>query len=216
MLFCYDTKMGGYGSGRQNGRPVAESCLFIDLAWMIRNGRAVPSEYRHGGLSWSCGDQPSGDIRYTCDMRELEDAWLELRFFVRQRSTGASRDHAQRIRLSCTRPNYGGRRWWMHCPQTGQRVGKLFVPPGGELFASRQAWRLGYRSQRSSERDKPFDALFRLQKKLGGRQGWEAGLAPRPKGMWRRTYDRHWERYFELDDACAATMASLFLTLGKA
>lgn len=208
--------MGGYGSGRQNGRPTADSCLFVDLAWMIRNGRAIPGELRRGNLSWTSRGQPSGNISYSCDMRDLEAAWLELRFTVSSRSTGTSRDCAQRIALSWTVPNYGGRRWWMHCPHTGQRVGKLFVPPEGELFASRQAWRLSYQSQRAADHDKPFEALFRLQRKLGGRQGWEAGLAKRPKGMWKRTYDRYWQAYWQLDDECSAVMAGMMLRLGGA
>ena len=37
---------------------------------------------------------------------------------------------------------------------------------------------------------------------LGCDAGWEAGLY-RPKGMWHRTFDRHFERYLELDDECA-------------
>jgi len=206
--------MGGYGSGRHEGRPLAESCLFIDLAWMIRTGRALPRAFRQGSLTWTNRGQPSGNINYSCDMRDLDAAFLELRFTVKTRSTGTSRDHVQKIRLSNTQPNFGGRRWWMHCPNSGARVGRLFVPPGGELFASRQAWRLGYQSQRSSDHDKPFDALFRLQRKVGGRVGWEAGLADRPKGMWHRTYDRYWLQYWGLDDACSVAMASAVLKFG--
>lgn len=63
---------------------------------------------------------------------------------------------------------------------------------------SRAAWRLGYRSQRVAHRDRPFDKLFRLQRKLGSDAGWEAGLR-RPKGMWKRTFEAHFDRYLELD-----------------
>ncbi|MCA0911000.1 hypothetical protein [Qipengyuania gaetbuli] len=114
----------------------------------------------------------------------------------------------QSIYLSHTVPNYGGKRWWMICPYRGHRVGKLYLPPGGDRFASRQAWRLGYQCQRDSARDRPFERLFRLQKKLGCDQGWEAGIQ-RPKGMWHRTFDRHLERYWELDDECASEMAAM-------
>ena len=75
----------------------------------------------------------------------------------------------------------------------------------GIAFASRQAWRLGYQSQRHASRDRPFEALSRLQKKLGCNEGWEQPIQ-RPKGMWRRTFRRHEERYWELDAECAAQM----------
>ena len=31
--------MGGYGSGRRGGRPLAEEAKRIDLGWMLRTGR---------------------------------------------------------------------------------------------------------------------------------------------------------------------------------
>lgn len=130
--------MGGLGSGRYGGRPLADHSLRIDIAWMIRHGQAVPGHWRAGQLNWSRGGEPSGSVGYSCDMTDPEASELVLRF-----TTGAARgdpkDHVQRIRLSYTVPNLGGRRWWMHCPVTGARVGKLYVPPGGDIFASRKA-----------------------------------------------------------------------------
>jgi hypothetical protein len=120
-----------------------------------------------------------------------------------------ARQVEQRIELAWTQPHYGGRRWWFVCPSTGRRAGKLHLPPGGAWFASRTAWRLAYRSQRSAAADRPFDKLFRLQDKLGGPMGWDAGLR-RPKGMHHRTYERHLARYWRLDAQCsAAGMAML-------
>lgn len=120
----------------------------------------------------------------------------------------------QRIALVFTVPHYGGRRWWMLCPFTGRRVAKLHLPPGAGKFACRKAWRLPYRSQRVAHRDRPFEKLFRLQRKLGSDEGWEAGLR-RPKGMWQRTYELHWERYLELDAHCAAEMLGLITRLSR-
>jgi len=114
--------MGGYGSGRYGGRPIAEHCLRIDLAWMIREGLAAPGHWRSGHLAWSWGGEPHGSAGYTCDMSDPEASELVLRF-----TTGANRGdpkhHVQRIRLSYTLPKLGGKRWWMHCPVSGARVG---------------------------------------------------------------------------------------------
>lgn len=113
----------------------------------------------------------------------------------------------QTVRLCFTVPHYGGKRWWMICPYRHIRVGKLYLPPGGDRFASRQAWRLGYKCQRDAARDRASERLFRLQRKLEGDLGLGALPPSRPKGMWHRTYERHLERYWELEEAAEAELA---------
>ena len=204
--------MGGYGSGRQGGRPIAEHCLKIDLAWMLRKGLAVPGGWRSGQLRWSCNGEPHGNIAYSCDMTDPERGELVLRF-----TTGASRgdpkDHVQRIDLSYTEPELGGKRWWMHCPVNGARVGKLYVPPGGDIFASRKAWRIGYRSQRGTAQDRTFEKLFRLQRRLGCEEGWEMPIY-RPKGMHHRTFAKLESQYWQIDEECGRAMAGTLARLG--
>ena len=204
--------MGGYGSGRQGGRPLADEALFIEIDWMVRTRKAVPGSLKNGTLSWTCRGKESGWIGYKCDMRDPENASLTLRFTVTICSTGEKHNYEQRVRLSSTSPHFGGRRWWMHCPANGSRVGKLYCPAGYEKFASRTAWGLGYQSQRVAHRDRLFEKLFRLQNKLGCDQGWESPLY-RPKGMWKRTYERHLRRYWELDEQCAFEMAIMMRRL---
>lgn len=191
--------MGGYGSGRTGGRPTADMSKRIDIAWMVRTGHAIPGNWISGTLRWNCGAEPAGSISYEADMLDLDNAELRLTY---SRGPEAKRESVKQVvRLTYTEPNYGGRRWWMICPFHHNRVGKLYLPNGGDRFAGRKAWRLAYQSQRVAHRDRPFEALFRLQKKLGCNQGWEAGLI-RPKGMWNRTFDRHMKRYWELDALC--------------
>lgn len=203
--------MGGFGSGRYGGRPTADASLRIDLAWMLRTGRARDGAWLSGSLSWNRGGEEAGSIGYQAIMHEPGNERLELSY---SRGSGDDREQVrQSVRLCFTVPNYGGKRWWMICPFRHIRVGKLYLPPGGDRFASRQAWRLGYQCQRGTARDRPFDRLFRLQKQLGCYQGWEAGLQ-RPKGMWQRTFDRHMERYWELDDECAVEMMAMMGRLG--
>lgn len=169
---------------------------------MLRRGFAVDGRFTSGSLSWSRGDRPAGSIGYKCDMSDPNAATLVLHYTITDNRSGEKRDYTQRIALSYTVPHYGGRRWWMHCPATGARVAKLYMPDGGETFASRKAWRLGYQSQRVSGRDAAFERLFRLQRRLGSEQGWGAFLT-RPKGMHRRTFERHCEHYWQIDEQCA-------------
>jgi hypothetical protein len=55
-----------------------------------------------------------------------------------------------RVRLMAMQPNYGGRRWWFLCPLARndggppRRVAKLYLPPGGRYFGSRDAYGLTY------------------------------------------------------------------------
>lgn len=180
---------------------------------MIRKGLAVPGGWRAGKLQWTSRGEPSGDVSYSCDMIHPEFSVLELRFTVSKPATGESQKHTQRIRLSYTVPKFGGKRWWMHCPVNGERVGKLYVPPGGDIFASRKAWGIGYRSQRIPDMEKPFEALFRLQRRLGCEEGWEMPIR-RPKGMHHRTYAKLEDRYWQLDQECAIEMAGVLARLG--
>lgn len=202
--------MGGWGSGQQGGRPLAETSLRIDIAWMIRTGHAVPGSILKSSLHWSANGEPTASIGYTANMVDPENAWLELRY---SRGSGGTRETVeQNVRIVSTIPNYGGKRWWMICPYRHGRAGKLYLPAGGDRFASRAAWRIGYRSQRQASHDRPFEALFRLQRKLGCEAGWEQPIY-RPKGMWRRTFERHETRYYDLDDRCALEALRLMARL---
>jgi hypothetical protein len=178
---------------------------------MLRTGRAKAGARVSDALSWSCRNTPAGSIGYTAIMDEPGAERLELSYT--REHDGEREQVSQTIRLTHTSPQYGGKRWWMICPYRGLRVGKLYKPNGGDRFASRQVWRLGYHSQRIASVERPREALFRLQEKLGGQVGVGAHLR-RPKGMWQQTYDRHLERYWELDALCAVEMMAMLERIG--
>ena len=206
--------MGGWNSGRSGGRPVKEDGLTIDFALMLRKGWIKDGARGSGVLSWSLGGQSSCSISHQYDLTDPENASLSLNY-RHKRGSGEWVDRKQHLRLVYTVPLYGGRRWWMLCPVRHDRVSKLYLPSGGDIFAGRKAWRMGYRSQRVASRDKVFERLFSLQRKLGCDTGWEAGLY-RPKGMWHRTFERHLDRYWELDAECAVEgMRMLGLLRGR-
>jgi hypothetical protein len=193
--------MGGWNSGRSGGRLVKEGGLTIDLALLLRKGWMQDGCQSWGHqLTWSRGHDSSSSINYDYDLTDPDHASMTLSY-RQSRGGGEWQERKQHIRLVYTVPPYGGRRWWMICPVKGDRVGKLYLPNGGDIFAGRKAWRLGYRSQRVASRDKVFERLFSLQRKLGSDSGWQAGLR-RPKGMWHRTFERHFERYLDLERAC--------------
>ncbi|MEM7781555.1 MAG: hypothetical protein AAF697_14295 [Pseudomonadota bacterium] len=195
--------MGGFGSGRHGGRPTADASRRIDLAWMRRKGLVADGVMRSGILNWSCGGEPSGSISYRANMCEAGQERLVLEYT--RENHGERGSVLQTIHLTSTRPNFGGKRWWMICPYHGHRVGKLNMPAGGDRFASRKAWRLGYHSQCVTDRDAIFERLFRIQKRLECEQGW-GNYPSRPKGMHHRTFDRLREEFEYLDNMCAVEM----------
>lgn len=192
--------MGGFGSGRWGGGPTVETSLIIDLASLLRKGRARQGGLIAGTLSWSTRGQPICSINYRVILEGSGAARLELDYGWENKQ--------QTVSLCHTAPNYGGKRWWMICPREGVRVGKLYLPSGGDRFASRQAWQLGYQSQRSTEPDRALDRLSELQRKLGCAQ--HLGAVPqRPKGMWQRTYKQHLEQYWKLEKDAYYAILSL-------
>jgi hypothetical protein len=119
----------------------------------------------------------------------------------------------QEIKLAHTVPHYGGKRWWMICPYRGHRVGMLYLPNGGDRFASRKAWRLGYQSQRTGLQDRPFAKAQRIQARLGCRQGYDEWIR-RPKGMWHRTFARHKARFELASHQCDRIMGMMMARMG--
>ncbi|MCC7393283.1 MAG: hypothetical protein IT553_00350 [Sphingomonadaceae bacterium] len=84
----------------------------------------------------------------------------------------------------------------------------LYLPPNGDRFASRKAWNLTYRAERLNRFDRPFEKLFRMQRRIGGKQGLGTGLE-KPKGMWQHTFARRAARFAALDLDCAVKIAGL-------
>lgn len=203
--------MGGWNSGRRGGRPLKEDGTAIDLALMLRKGWLKDGQCGTGRLTWSDGTGWSASISYQYDMLVPENARLTL--IYRNRRVGEEWiDRRQEVRLVYTAPPFGGRRWWLLCPVSNNRAAKLYLPAGGDVFASRKAWGIAYRSQRSQARDRAFERLFALQRRLGCPEGWEQPIW-RPKGMWQRTYRRFEERYWEQDAECSREMATAFAVL---
>lgn len=205
--------MGGWNSGRRGGRPLKEDGTTIDLALLLRKGWVTDGKWGTGRLTWSDSTGWSASISYQYNMLDPENASLTLTY--RNRRGGEDwTDRNQVLGLVYTVPPFGGRRWWVLCPVLKQRAGKLYLPAGGDVFASRKAWGFAYRSQRSPSRDRAFERLFSLQRRLGCPEGWEQPIR-RPKGMWRRTFDRHEKRYWELDQECSREMALTFAILRR-
>lgn len=199
--------MGSIFSGRRNGRPLVEDCLTLDLAWLMRLGPIRGGQTGRGEIKWSRDGHMVASAHFRLDLGETDATHLLLRFAATD--TGEHSTQAtQTLNLTTTEQPFGGRRWWMLCPITGKRARTLHLPPGETRFASREAWQLAYRVERLDRFDRPFEKLFRAQRKLGGAGGLGAEVT-RPKGMWRRTYACHRDRLERHDLACMEQITAL-------
>jgi hypothetical protein len=80
------------------------------------------------------------------------------------------------------------------------------LPNGAFTFASRQAYRLAYRSQREA----PYDRALRRAFKLRGRLRADGGIGdyvPKPKWMRWPTYDRKLEEIFAAEGVVDAHLS---------
>lgn len=92
--------MGGWGPGRQNGKPLAEEAKRIDLNWILRKGLLRPGAIGRRSLSWNCGSQPAGDIGFAFDMIDPDAAYMTLQFTVTRWGETEGRRQSQHVPLS--------------------------------------------------------------------------------------------------------------------
>jgi hypothetical protein len=189
------------------GRRLVEDCLTLDLAWLMRLGPIREGQAGSGEIEWSRDGESVASAQFRLDLRSAESAWLILDYNVAE-PNGSTKLFRQIIALTALPQHLGGHRWWMRCPVTGERTRTLHLPPDGDYFASRKAWGLAYHVERLGRFDRLFERLFRVQRRLGNAQGLGMGLE-RPKGMWRRTFVQHAERFEKFDLDCAKEIVAM-------
>jgi hypothetical protein len=124
----------------------------VSVAVLVRDRLVVHGSWTSGSLWWTrAGDaEPFATIGFEADAVDPAHAWLRLRYTAH----GEPVDY--RVRLTTTRPTFGGLRWWFVCPLVRRdggpprRVAKLYLPPGQVYFGSREAYGLTYTSCQES------------------------------------------------------------------
>jgi hypothetical protein len=186
--------MGGYGSGRSGGRPTVEDSLSLNLPRLFKTGWLKQGAWTSGTLRWSIvgTGEEIASIGFEARLGE-KDGYVRLHWTSTNRWSGEKRQCENRIELTTRAQPLGGRRWWFACPHTGQLAERLHLPSGAYTFACRKAYRLAYRSQRETPRDRALSGAFALRRKLGA-DGGIGDYVTKPKGMHWRTFERAMER----------------------
>ena len=203
--------MGGFGSGRPSGfgRATVESCRSLDVNRLHRTGCLRPGWF--GGWEW----KRDGERVAWISLR-AEEHRLVLSYRYRRYGEDCE-DVEEPLPIGRVPCRYGGTRPFFICPGVvnwiacGRRVAKIYA--GGRYFLCRHCYRLAYASQCEGKWDRALRRVNKIRIRLGGEHGLDAPFPPRPKGMWRRTYERLCETAFEAeeraDEAFAVQAAQL-------
>jgi hypothetical protein len=190
--------MGGFGSGRPTGSGCAkvEACRSIDANRLHRQGCL------RGGSMACCQWSHDGDKVTPTNMRAEHDL-LHLTYRVRI-GEGEWEDVNETVRIVRTPCRFGGARPYFVCPGVvngtacGRRVAKLYGP--GRYFLCRHCYRLAHSSQSEDAQRRSMRHATKIRQRLGGNAGTASPLPPKPKGMWRRTYERLREQALDAEE----------------
>ena len=132
-------------------------------------------------------------------------------------------DVTETVRIVHVPCQLGGERPYFICPGVvngiacGRRVAKLHG--SGRYFLCRHCYRLAHASQSEGAWDRMLRRANKIRQRLGGDPGMAAPFPPKPKGMWRRTYERLLEQAFEAevraDEAFAVRAGCLLAHIEK-
>ncbi len=182
-----------YGAGRPAMHAKAEHCRRIDVRrWqregVLRNGCAG---------SWQWTDAETGERRATIGYKS-DGFSVMLNYSI------DGRDCSQRVRLSDSSCNYGGKRPWFVCPIRGERVAVLYLRAG--RFACRNCQRLAYASQSGDAIDRSWQRQRRIEAKLGDH-------GRRPNGMHHATHARLLTMIYDCEEQRDAALCVHFETM---
>ncbi len=173
--------MGGYGSGRRNGKDTTEGYRALDIRRLHR--RSVLEPGTTFTWHWTLNDEAVADI----NIRVQADC---LNLSYRHSSGGSSWvSESYLVFLDRTGCHYGGQRTWFLCPARGcgRRVAVLY---GGRVFACRNCNQLSYPSQGESPAYRALRKAQAIRQRLGGSGSMDEAFPEKPKGMHWRTYRR--------------------------
>ena len=173
--------MGGFGSGGWNakGKTTTGQALPLDVNGLNKRGALVPGTLSKSAWSW--GDKPSGNIQIHANKDGIN-------LIYKTRNNGGEwKDVNEPVPIVWEPCRYGGQRPFFLCPECGRRILKLY---GLARFLCRPCNNLTYASQRERWSDRAMRKANKMRTKLGGRPGMANSIAPKPRHMHFKTYEK--------------------------
>jgi hypothetical protein len=176
--------LGGCGSGRSRSSSTNTTSNYchIDVRRWQRGGLL------EAGQCFTLKWERHSDVVATIGVRaENEQVILSHR---RPSHDDSCADLEYLVRFERTSCHYGKERPWFLCPARGcgRRVAILYL--GGDVFACRQCYQLGYQSQREAPYMRAIHRAQAIRIKLGGSANLNEPFPGKPQGMRWSTYER--------------------------
>ncbi len=159
--------MGGSRSGnhwpRWNKKAVVDDCLSLDANHWMREGILKAKDISSGTWRWTYRNGNSFSIKYEVNTWDMTDPFVELCYSWVLGTSKQQESADYCVRLTTSRPHFGGLRWWFVCPlivngrPCNRRVGKLYLPPPARYFGCRDCHDLTYTSCQESHK---FDRVY--------------------------------------------------------
>jgi len=147
--------MGGYGSTRwgwRNTRATVESCRRFTVRQVLLHEPGALHGYVMGSLSWTRGDEPSGNITYRVHYSNGQPQRLQLTYTITNTDSGAKVDIDYSMPIVNTLTPWGKPRYWLLCAGCGRRCRTLYMPPSGQRFTCRLCGDLTYTTCQESHK----------------------------------------------------------------
>ena len=200
--------MGGRGSGRSRSLDLmtTESLPELDVNWMRRQGCLTYGWC--GRLEWASRNRTVASVGMRLRRSQL---WVEEEIIEGDRRVYRPSQVINLVHANC---NFGGIRHFFVCggvvsgAACRRRTTKLYF--GKQGFLCRNCYGLRYPSQHEDELERALRRAQDLREHLGASPRWREPLPKRPKGMWRRTYNRICD---EIHDAEATCLKSLLVQM---
>jgi hypothetical protein len=166
-----------------------ESCLFIDVRQLHREGRL--SCHQSFPMAWKLGDESCGDIliRTEFDLVILRYQWKDAQDNSRWKLV------EQEVPIAWTACALGGQRPWFVCNvfksgvRCQRRAAKIYLG-ATPVFACRKCLCLSYASQNKTTRLRLISKAMKIRMRLGGNPNLCTPFPERPKGLHRSSYER--------------------------
>jgi len=193
--------MGGLGSGRHEyaKTPTVGECASLSI-----NGvdEFTESPGLGGKIWWGESQEEADRLMFVTSEGESAIAdgrprRLRFRYQTEEADSGDVLDEFDySAQLDYTACHFGGYRPWFRCPACGDRVAKLYLPPGRYRLACRECYELGYHTSRTSgdelkQAELRYKRAFEKADKDNRRPhpNGMPGIPKRPKGIHQETFE---------------------------